>query len=186
MEHKTVITAELIRQLLDYDPQTGIFIWRQRPVSMFKECFHSASHMADSWNTKHVGKIAGILNDQGYIRITLFGRQLRAHRIAWLHTFGRWPSDQLDHINGCRSDNRIANLREANRSENNQNQKASAGKSSAYLGVHWDSSRTRWAAKIKLHGRVYNLGRFDSETEAYSAYLEAKARLHTFNPTVRE
>ena len=185
MEYQTPITSKLIRQLLDYDPDTGIFIWRKRPTNMFLAGKQTAEHNAATWNGKWAGKPAGVIKKEGYIKISIYAKAYRAHRLAWFYYYGVWPKKEIDHINGVRDDNRIANLREATRSENNQNKVKTKG-SSRFIGVSWDKNRLKWIAKIKLNKRTYTLGRFDSEINAYDAYLRAKAKLHTFNPIQRE
>jgi hypothetical protein len=184
MEYQIPIIAEMVRQLLDYNPDTGIFIWRKRPISMFSDGKQTAEHNCAIWNGKWSGNKAGVLMESGYIKIVINRKPYRAHRLAWVYIYGVWPKE-IDHINGVRNDNRIANLRESTRSENNQN-KISFGRTSKYMGVCWNKQRSKWMAKIKLNRITYHLGRFDSETEAYAAYLGAKAKLHTFNPVQRE
>jgi len=97
---------------------------------------------------------------------------------------GSWPKEQVDHINGKRSDNRFANLREANNAENHQNLKKAlkrkTGRTSRFLGVSYDKSRGRWMAVIGTGGKARNLGRFDTEEEAHAAYLAEKRRIHPF------
>lgn len=186
MDYNTPITAELVRQLLDYDPETGLLTWRVRPASMFNCNIYSAEQVAAIWNKKYAGTVAGRTSTLGYIGVGIFYKRYAAHHLAWLHTYGVWPSDKLDHINGDTEDNRIANLREATQAQNCQNQRPRKNCSSKYIGVNWDKRQARWKARIGVGKKSYHLGLFHSEEEAYAAYLEAKARLHTFNPTPRD
>lgn len=87
---------ELIARYVSYDPETGAFTRSGRP-------FGSFSHPS------------------GYGVLTMFGNQYRMHRVAWALHYGEWPANQIDHINRDRSDNRIANLRDATSRENNAN-----------------------------------------------------------------
>jgi hypothetical protein len=101
----STITAERLRQLLHYDPERGVFTWLSRPAER-------------SWNTRFAGTRAGTINGLGYVVIGILGRRYKAHRLAWLYVHGEWPGRELDHINCDKSDNRIANLRPATRSQN--------------------------------------------------------------------
>ena len=90
MTSEKSLTAERLREVLDYDPDTGVFTRKVRTASSVK-----------------VGDVAGSLNGKGYIRIRVDGRLYFAHRLAWLYVHGEWPVDQVDHINGIKNDNRI-------------------------------------------------------------------------------
>jgi hypothetical protein len=93
---RTILTAALVRELLDYDPKTGVFRWR-----------------STTRKGEQAGSVAGSLQSDGIWRILVNGREYNAHRLAWLHVYGKWPPLVLNHINGDKADNRIANLREA-------------------------------------------------------------------------
>lgn len=159
-----ILTRERLAELLSYDPDTGVFI---RRVSV-------------SNNKIKAGSIAGSRNNQGYLTIMVDGRARKAHRLAWLYVHGRWPADQLDHINGVKDDNRIANLREATHSINMHNQRVAHKNniSSGLLGVAWFENSQKWVAKLSLRGRRLHLGYFNTKEEAHAAYLAAKRRLH--------
>lgn len=163
-------TAEEVRALLDYDPETGVFTWRRRPQPRGPK----------------VGTVAGCVSSNGYWQVRVLGRYYRAHRLAWLYVHGRWPPADLDHRDGDRLNNAIANLREVSRSENMQNQaKQGRRTSSRYLGVAWHKQVGRWVAYIKLNRKRRHLGCFDTQEEAYAAYLAAKAQLHPAQPVPR-
>lgn len=126
---------------------------------------------------------AGSRSTDGYIDIKIDGRTYRAHRLAWLYTYGRWPTGQIDHRNGVRDDNRINNLRDVSRDVNAQNQRqAHRGKSTNLpIGVYppdprWGSSG--YTAQIGVGGKKIKLGTFTTVGEAYAAYVSAKRRLH--------
>lgn len=89
------LTLERVKELLNYDPETGLFSWNAKRGRCAKLA------VAGSWNS------------YGYRRITVDGRGYPAHRLAWLHVHGRWPQGEIDHINGIKHDNRLANLCEA-------------------------------------------------------------------------
>jgi hypothetical protein len=111
-------------------------------------------------------------------------KQYRAHRIIWMMFNGNLPKEQLDHIDGDRANNRIENLRECSNTENQQNRKLNKDNKTGFTGVTiW---KTKFKAEIRLNKKGYYLGLFDTAEEAHKAYLNKKAELHTFNPTVRE
>lgn len=155
------LTQEQLKGMLSYDPETGAFtcikpMGRRRP-----------------------GMVMGDIHHTGYRRIKLLGKEYKAHRLAWLYIYGCWPADQIDHINGVRDDNRIANLREANNAENQHNRhKLPRNNRSGYIGVCWCSESSKWRATIKVDGKNRRLGLFATPEEAHAAYLRAKARLH--------
>lgn len=162
-----MITFDEARNLLDYDQHTGLFTWKV------------------SAGTAKAGSVAGTPHERGYIQVGVRGKRYFAHRLAWLMTHAVWPSDQLDHINGDPSDNRLVNLRECNTAENQQNQGLHRDNTSGFTGVTWHASRGRWQAQIKAHGRNLYLGLHESPEQAYEAYLAAKADLHRFQPIPR-
>lgn len=158
---KSDLTAARLRELLNYDPETGLFVWRIRPSKKIA-----------------AGVAAGCL-DNGYIRIHIGQKTWMAHRLAWLHVHGTWPSADIDHINGNRSDNRIANLRDVSRSVNLQNKRHAQGASiSGLLGAHWFSPTQAWYSRIMIGRKSHHLGYFKTAELAHAAYLDAKRRLH--------
>ena len=169
---KQILTQETVRELLDYDPETGVFTWKPRPLSSFKD-----ETRGKIWNVRFAGAVAGGPHNSGYIRIAIDGKRHLAHRLAWFHVHGRWPKQMLDHINMDRGDNRIDNLREATNSLNMQNQRLGRGRS-PYLGVSWYTRIKKWKAQIRAEGKVHCLGLFDTEEAAYAAYIKAKRKLH--------
>ena len=153
------INSTRLREILNYDSLTGIFTW--------KKSFHSP----------RIGKVAGTTIKRGYITVGIDKHIYRAHRLAWVYIYDVWPSIGIDHINGIKTDNRIANLREATTSENMQNQYKSSGK--GLLGTTFDQGK--WNSRIVVNGKYIHLGRFQTAEEAYQVYLEAKRKLHPFS-----
>lgn len=125
------------------------------------------------------GKPAGCANGDGYICLKVGMTKYKAHRIIWLMTFGCWPVDQLDHINGVRDDNRIENLREVSCQGNQRNQRRRIDNVTGVTGVTIE--RGAWCARIKVDGKKIRLGRFHSKDEAIAARKAAEA-LHGFHP----
>lgn len=156
------LTAEIARDLLTYDPETGVFMRRRSPRP---------------WT---LNKPLGCLNPKGYSRFYVHDGPYVAHRVAWLYVYGRWPKEQVDHINHVRHDNRIANLRECTNAENRQNIIPQGYGSSGYLGVHANRAHGLWDARITLHGKTTELGTFSDKEEAYKVYMQAKMQMHSF------
>lgn len=163
----TALKIEKLKALLDYEPHTGTFKWR---VSRKGGAIR--------------GDQAGSVYDNGYRYIRVDNCKYFAHRLAWFYTHGTWPQNQLDHRNGNRDDNRIANLREATHPQNQQNRSSAISRSAGLLGTRL--KKGRWEAAITSDGVRHYLGRFSTTAEAHAAYLKAKSRLHVFQPSTRE
>lgn len=156
------LTHTRLREVLEYDSVTGEFRWKASPNRRIK-----------------VGSVAGCLRSDGYLSIRVDAEQFLAHRLAWFWATGVWPSNEIDHKNRIRTDNRLLNLREATRSENLQNARKSWS-SSGIRGVSWCAREKRFRAYIKLNGKTKCLGYYNSLQEAEHAYLAAKTEMHPF------
>ncbi len=155
------LSRDHLAERLSYDGDTGLFTWKKSPVPRIP-----------------VGTVAGCTSDKGYTVIVCMGRLYQAHRIAWLLAHGEWPTGDIDHINGIRSDNRIANLRDVSRSVNQQNLKrARRDNQTGLLGVK-RARNGAFEARINLQGRYVHLGTFPAAAEAHEAYLSAKRNNH--------
>ncbi|NMD19083.1 MAG: HNH endonuclease [Verrucomicrobia bacterium] len=162
---KEDLTADRLRELLNYDRETGVFSWLV------------------SCRGTRAGDIAGTSSSEGRRHIIIGYARYKAHRLAWLYVYGEFPKKLIDHINGDPTDNRIANLREATMSENLHNQRrAHKNNKTGILGVQWRASKNKFRARIVTDGKETHLGYFDTSDEAQKAYLEAKSRLHQFAP----
>lgn len=127
----------------------------------------------------HVGDIVGRLNAYGYVHIKVDSKMYLAHQLAWLYSYGVWPTGPIDHINGVRNDNRLINLRECAASQNQQNiRKARSHNELGVLGVH--QQYNRFGAIITSEGKKYWLGTISTVELAHEAYLSAKRKLHEF------
>jgi hypothetical protein len=102
-----------------------------------------------------------------------------------LFSNGNWPADEIDHINGAKSDNRLCNLREASHLENCQNYKVGSNNSSGHPGFYFHSGKRKFHARIRVRREWKNLGYFRTKDEAVAARDVAKAKFHPFNPTQR-
>ena len=160
----STMTQGLAMSLWDYCPETGQLTWKISPA-----------------RSVQAGSVAG-KPSFGYVLIGYKGFLYMAHRLAWLYCHGAFPKKFLDHIDGDRANNRIANLREATSAENGQNRRLQSNNTSGYPGVF--KHHGKWVARIKVDGKTHHLGTFKSAEQGHVAYIEAKARLHTFNPTL--
>lgn len=148
-----------LKRQLEYNPSTGVFTWLVQKGKAFP------------------GRQAGRLRESGYRSIRVNRKEVYEHRLAWFYTYGEWPPNDIDHINGVRNDNRIENLRCATRSENKQNTKMSRRNKSGVMGVHWDSTSGKWRAKIiKPGGQFKHLGFFKNLGDAAKARKKAEIR----------
>jgi hypothetical protein len=164
-----VRSIEELKQLLQYDPETGILTWLSRPREMF-----STDQTFGMWNTRYAGKRAFTTTYKGYYRGPIVGTRFLAHRVAWALHYGVWPQDHLDHINGIRTDNRIENLREANHAENGKNQKMPKNNKSGHIGVNWNTNASRWIAYIYVNGAQRHLGSFTTMDDAILVRVAAE------------
>ena len=155
-------SAEYLHSRLTYDAATGALSWR-----------HNAAY-PQCWNSKWAGRGAFTAQFQGYRTGRLDGKQYLAHRLIWAFCTGSWPTQQIDHINGDRSDNRIANLREVSNTDNARNASLSANNTSGTTGVWLDKRRNRWCAEIKINRRKVHLGSYATPEEAAQARKKAE------------
>lgn len=175
MNKEQLVTPELIRELLNYDPKTGLFTWKKRGVSWFKDRGgrYTAEWCQKSFNNKHGGKPAFTAEtSKGYLTGGIMRRNFFAHRVAWAHFHGSWPKFTIDHINRDKGDNRIENLRDVSRVVNNHNVERRKGE---YVGVAWWEPSRKWLARISKDGEFYYLGYYDTAIEA-ARVRDAKAR----------
>ena len=153
------LTAARLRELLSYDPLTGLF-----------------TRIGTASGNGVKGQQPGCTKD-GYTVIRIDRRLYRAHRLAWLYVHGEFPTQFIDHINGDRSDNRISNLRDVGRQTNNENRRAASPSSkSGLLGV--SPKRDKWVAQISAGNKNHRIGSFDTAEEAHAAYVQRKRAAH--------
>lgn len=155
MSKRTKMTHERLREVLHYDPSTGVFT---RLVSRGRA---------------KIGAVAGGINGHGYRRIMIDRKRYHAHRLAWFWMTGEWPAAEIDHWNLNRADNRWGNLRVATRSQNKANTRAYATNTSGLKGVSWDAQNSKWRAQIVINGKQISLGRRDTREEAAAEYADA-------------
>jgi hypothetical protein len=154
-----MITLERLKEALEYNPESGLFVWKVRTGMRVR-----------------IDDVAGAIS-HGYVLIRLDGTLHRAHRLAWLWMTGAQP-EEIDHINGCRSDNRWCNLRLATRTQNNGNSVVHKDKQKGVpKGVFWSAQNRKWLAQIQHRGKKQYLGYFSTVEAAHSAYLAAAKEL---------
>jgi len=153
------LTADRLRELLHYDPETGVFTRR------LKRGGYAA------------GSRVGYTAPDGRVLVSVDNKNFRAHRLVWLYVHGEWPSNDVDHINGDPSDNRLCNLRDVPHMVNLQNRvRPTRANRHGLIGV--TKNHDRFMAQIKIDGRRVYIGTYDTPEEASAAYLEAKRKHH--------
>lgn len=182
------VTPDLVRQLLDYDPSTGIFVWRPRGREHFK-----SDRSWKTWNTRYANKRAGRVwtnTKAGYQcrEIAIHRRLYGEHRLAWMWMTDDPLPEQIDHKNRDGRDNRWDNLRASSSAENGRNQSRHRTNTSGFVGVAWDKRAGRWQSRCMVNGKVKHLGYFDAVDDAAKASIEFRAAngfdpLHGSEPT---
>ena len=158
---KSNLTAEHLRSILEYHPDTGHLVWR-----------------ADGWKHKALDRAGGLGHSAGYRSFQIDKTKYLEHRLIYFYVTGEWPN-VIDHINGDRTDNRWCNLRNVSHTINMQNiKKAQSNSKTGVLGVYWVEEKKRFIARIHAHGKIWNVGRFTNLQEAGEAYISAKRKLH--------
>lgn len=152
-----MLTQKRLKELLHYDPLTGIFTRLTRQSS----------------NTK-VGDIVGYKDNIGYLSARMDDKLYFLHRIAWLYVKGYFPEYQIDHKNGIRDDNRFTNLRHVTNSCNMQNTKKYCTNKSGFPGVHWHKAASKWAARLTINYKESHLGCYEEVLDAALARLTAE------------
>lgn len=153
-----ILPIETLQRLFRYEQETGNVYWIAEGKGRIKK------------------KAAGTVVKAGYIGIMIDGKRYYAHRIAWALHHGKHPTDQLDHINGIKTDNRIVNLREATNSQNGKNLSLNKNNKTGYSGVCFKSNA--WTAYIKVDYTNLYLGRFAKKEDAIAARLKAEQEFY--------
>jgi hypothetical protein len=160
-----MFTIDELKSILHYSPETGVF-----------------SAVVDRPRAK-AGEEVGTILPNGYVHIMVRGKFCKGHRLAWFYMTGEWPSEQIDHINGERSDNRWCNLRECSNEQNSLNRRKYRNNSTSVTGVYWHKKSQRYAASIDFNRKRINLGYFDSVEAA--AVVRRAAELKYFGEFAR-
>jgi hypothetical protein len=178
MADKSISLTQIrLKELLHYDPETGVFTWHFRPLSDFAN-----KNAHGTWNSRYAGKRAGVDIGHGYRKISINNRRHYEHRLAWLYMTGKWPAALIDHRNENGSDNRWDNLREATKVTNGANRHAPCvNNKTGFRGV--TPNKNKYMAQCHTRGGPHYLGLFDTPEEAHAAYAKAlTARVGEFSP----
>lgn len=164
-----------LKLIVKYNPETGVFNWLHRSAkthSLFMRInsAHSLEHSTNLWNSRNATKIIGS-KSHGYMEVRIAEKLYKLHSLAWLYMHGEYP-EQIDHINGIRSDNRISNLRPCKQDKNCKNSARRSDNTSGFTGVYFFKSLNKWAAKIVSEGRQIHVGCFDTPAQANAARIE--------------
>ncbi|RLA05326.1 MAG: HNH endonuclease [Gammaproteobacteria bacterium] len=161
MKVKSNLTADQVRELFDYDGKD--LIWRI------------------SRGRVNAGDIANSKINTGYLRVGVNNLNYQVHRLIWLHEYGVWPSNEIDHINGVKDDNRLENLREVTHRENQENQKLNSNNTSGVVGVSFRKDKNKWVARLFGCDISKFLGYFDTLFDAACARKSAEIE-HSYHP----
>ena len=177
---KPLPPQEHLNRLLRYDPETGKLFWKVRTPDLFSEGRHTAAHTCAKWNATFAGKEAFTAqHPAGYRHSNILGRGLLAHRVIWKMVTGD-DANEVDHIDGVRSNNRWSNLRNVTTGDNRKNAARAIDNASGATGVRWSSSCSKWQAFITVDYRPIMLGTFDNFDDAVAA-RKAAERKHQFH-----
>jgi len=168
---EVLATAARVRELLTYDPHTGVFRWR-----IDRRCGFEG-YLGRRRIAAKAGSVAGHKSSDGRIYISIDDRKYLAHRLAWLLVKGAWPKG-IDHRDCDPSNNRWGNLRLATQAQNVRNARIRCNHPTGLKGVSFDKRRGTFYARIRLNGRGHHLGNFDHPEPAHAEYREAARRLH--------
>ena len=162
---KRTLAQSRLKELLNYNQDTGIFTWISPPKN------HAGL----------LGKTAGTLTPsrgKTYVCIGIDGVIFRAHRLAWLYVYGKMPEKNIDHMNGIELDNRIFNLRDVSQLSNSQNHNKKAGKRNPVGVRKVPNGGVNWEARITSNGETTHIGTFETKENAVNAYKNARLKLH--------
>jgi hypothetical protein len=156
-----MITQSRLKELLHYDPTTGVFRWR-----------HVRRNKSLPWD------VAGSVQHQGYIRITVDDERHMAHRLAWVYMTGEAPPDQVDHKDLDKSNNSWGNLRAADNTLNHWNESTRSTNKSGHKGIWWHKQSRKWEAAVRLNGKQHTVGRYERIEDAVEAVKQYREQHH--------
>lgn len=155
-----MLTVERVRELLNYDPETGLFTWKHSRGTARK------GNLAGYARTTQQGKTYWVIRMDRVSHL--------AHRLAWVWMYGTVPEDQIDHVDGNGTNNAIANLRTVSLSENMKNKRKQANNTSGVTGVSWEKNSSKWEVRIMIGGKSVYFGRYADFQQAVSIRKKAE------------
>ena len=170
-------TQEYLQECFEYNPETGILTWKERPLSHFKDGVRQKQAQT-RWNNKFNKTKAGRLHINGYIVVHVNSISYPIHRLIWKMITGNTPSEQIDHIDTDRTNNRIENLRDCTNGQNQHNTNLRKTNKSGTKGVHFDNWYGLWIANIGINKKQIRLGRFQNKEDAVKAINDARESYH--------
>lgn len=175
-----ILSADDLRQLLRYEPDTGKLFWLPRTENNYLHLTPARRKTAlGRFKAQQEGNEAGV-RDRRYLRVYVGGKEVYAHRVIWCIVTGNWPVEQIDHMDGDGCNNRLENLREVTPLQNARNQSRRADNKSGISGVHWQSHSHKWRAVIQ--GADYcDLGLFDNLGDARAAIIRKRAEIGSYS-----
>jgi hypothetical protein len=166
---KKMPSQKELRMLLDYDRTTGALTWKRRDLSLFTDGGHSAEHSRDKWNARWAGQEAfTAIKGDGYKHGAIYGENFSAHRIIWKWVTGDDP-DEIDHVDGVRTNNKWKNLRSVSRSDNLRNSARHKDNTSGTTGVRYIEKGDLWQAYICRDYTFFSLGSYKDKADAIIA-----------------
>lgn len=173
------LTRDVLRELIEYNPESGRLIWKHRSRKWF-----ASDRIYKSWNGRYAGKDAGTetTDKRGYRRrqVSIFKKAFKEHRLVWLYMTGSMPCGEIDHIDQDATNNRWSNLREVDRLGNNLNQSRKSNNRSGVTGVSWRAKECRWLARVVIRGEIVLNKTFVDKADAAKAVRKARS-LHGFS-----
>jgi hypothetical protein len=158
-----MLTADHLREIIHYDPETGVFTWRIRPSQR-----------------TFAGDVTGVaVRKDGYCSVKIGRQSYKAHRLAWLYMTGEWPEHEVDHRDRNRANNVWRNLRAATKKQNQENRTPRRDSSSGVTGVLWSNRDQAWRATIVIEGRKRHIGTRKVLSEAVALRAAASRQHHT-------
>lgn len=174
MNEKIELTQDLLKEILHYDPLTGVFTWLRRDIEYFK-----SEKSFKTWNTRYAGAVAGYARADSkgstYIYIRILSKSYLAHRVAYFYMKGLWP-DLIDHKDWNGTNNKWENLQNASHTSNGRNVKKHSRNSSGYNGVYWRAEERKWGARIGVNKKNLHLGLFSNIDDAIAARKAANIK----------
>ena len=160
--------VDYLKACFSYDPGTSVLTWKERP----RDHFPSPTGYG-IFKARYAGKPAGAPHNAGYLQVRVAPGNYLAHRVCWAVYYGKWPTLDIDHINGIRTDNRIINLRDVSRQTNLRNAFRRPRNTSGHNGVTWSKHSEKWQAQVTMQGKNHYLGLFDNIADAVAARQRA-------------